>query len=392
MYENAFGTVAIRRDGDVLEVTTFRIEHEYADFRRPHRLEFGDDITADLARRDFTVNAIAWGRRAATTRRRPSLDPFGGLDDLDARVLRAVGEPATRFREDALRMVRAVRLAPTLELHVEPGDAAAIARERAARRAPLRGAVGAELAEAARGAPAVGRAPARGGDWARRRPVARARGPARDPPEQDRRRGPLGPHAADRGRRAGGPPGRPARRALHDIGKPATLADGHFHHHDAAGADLARELLRRLRYPRAAAEVVEHLIRNHMFTVDPDASDAAIRRFILRIGLDRIDALFALRRADDIGSGLPPDDPALLAFRARIDAEIAAEAALDRSALRIDGNDLMRELGLEPGPRLGRMIDELVELVIADPALNEPPTLLLLAQGMLADMQDEGSK
>ena len=140
---------------------------------------------------------------------------------------------------------------------------------------------------------------------------------------------------------------------LHDIGKPATLADGHFHHHDAAGADLARELLRRLRYPRAAAEVVEHLIRNHMFTVDADASDAAIRRFILRIGLDRIDALFALRRADDIGSGLSPDDPALLAFRARIDAEIAAEAALDRSALRIDGNDLMRELGLEPGPRLG---------------------------------------
>ena len=124
----------------------------------------------------------------------------------------------------------------------------------------------------------------------------------------------------------------------------------------------------------------------------PTPSDAAIRRFILRIGLDRIDALFALRRADDIGSGLPPDDPALLAFRARIDAEIAAEAALDRSALRIDGNDLMRELGLEPGPRLGRMIDELVELVIADPALNEPPTLLLLAQGMLADMQDEGSK
>ena len=129
-----------------------------------------------------------------------------------------------------------------------------------------------------------------------------------------------------------------------------------------------------------------------MFTVEPDASDAAIRRFIQRIGRDSIDAQFALRRADDIGSGFPPDDPDLVAFRGRIDAEIAAEAALDRYALKIDGNDLIRELGLAPGPRLGRIIDELVERVIADPALNEPPTLLLLAQGMLADMQDEGTQ
>ena len=128
-----------------------------------------------------------------------------------------------------------------------------------------------------------------------------------------------------------------------------------------------------------------------MFTVDPDATDAAVRRFIKRIGAERIDALFALRRADDIGSGLSPDDPAQLAFRARIDAELAAEAALDRYALEIDGTDLMRELGLEPGPRLGRMLDALVDQVIADPALNERATLLLVAQGMLADMHDETS-
>jgi putative nucleotidyltransferase with HDIG domain len=178
---------------------------------------------------------------------------------------------------------------------------------------------------------------------------------------------------------------------LHDIGKPATLSDGHFHHHDIVGAEQAEALLRRLHYPRVATEEVVDLVRHHMFTVDPDATDAAIRRFIKRIGPDRIDALLALRRADDIGSGRTGDSASLVAFRARIEAELAAEAALDRYALAIDGTDLIRELGLSPGPRLGRVLDELVERVIADPALNEAPTLLLLAQGMLADMQDEGT-
>jgi poly(A) polymerase/tRNA nucleotidyltransferase (CCA-adding enzyme) len=131
---------------------------------------------------------------------------------------------------------------------------------------------------------------------------------------------------------------------------------------------------------------VTHLILHHMFTVDPEASDYAVRRFIKRIGRDRIDALFALRRADDIGSGMTADDPDLVAFRARIDAEIAAEVVLDRHALAIDGGDLMRELGLDPGPRLGRVLETLLDRVIADPGLNDRATLMLLAQGMLADM------
>ena len=178
---------------------------------------------------------------------------------------------------------------------------------------------------------------------------------------------------------------------LHDIGKPATLADGHFHHHDVVGAEQAVELLQRIRFPRATVDTVEILVRHHMFTVDPDASGAAIRRFIKRVGPDNVAALLELRRADDIGSGRTGESPSLVAFKARIDDELAAEAALDRYALKIDGTDLMRELGLEPGPRLGRVLENLVERVIADPALNEAPTLLLLAQGMLADMQDEAA-
>ena len=127
VYENQFGTVAVRTRDDTLdkvEITTFRSDHEYADHRRPHRIEFGDSIELDLARRDFTINAIAWGAEPGGE---PHLvDPFGGREDLAARALRTVGDPTTRFGEDALRMVRAVRLAATLGFEIEPATLAAI--------------------------------------------------------------------------------------------------------------------------------------------------------------------------------------------------------------------------------------------------------------------------
>lgn len=392
VYENAFGTVAIRREHQVVEITTFRHEHEYADFRRPHRLEFGDDIRADLARRDLTVNAVAWGVEAGAEPFEPAIvDPFDGLADIDAGVLRAVGDPNARFREDALRMVRAVRLAATLGFEIEPATLAAI-RGNAALVGHLSGErIAAELAKLlAAPRPSVGlRIAQETGVLAVISPELAAQpGVPQNKVE--------GEDLWDHTLRAvdAAPADRPIVRLaalLHDIGKPATLADGHFHHHDVVGSEQAEALLGRLHAPRATTDEVVDLVRHHMFTVDPDATDAAIRRFIRRIGRDRVDALLALRRADDIGSGRPSDSPSLVAFAARIEAELAAEAALDRYALKIDGTDLMRELGLEPGPRLGRILDELVEQVISDPALNEAPTLLLLAQGMLADMQDESA-
>jgi len=187
------------------------------------------------------------------------------------------------------------------------------------------------------------------------------------------------------------PPTRPVVRLaalMHDIGKPSTLVDGHFHHHDTVGAQLAEDLLRRLRFPRPVIDDVAHLVRQHMFTLDPELGDAGARRFLRRIEPRYLDELFELRRADDIGSGRPGDDPRLRAFRARLEAEIAADAALDRTALAIDGDDLMRELALAPGPRLGRLLDALVERVVDDPALNDPATLLLLARTLADD--DEG--
>ncbi len=400
VYENRFGTVAVRRDEDVFEITTFRTEHDYADFRRPHRVEFGDDMVADLGRRDFTVNAIAWGRAArghdaaGTAEPRNTLvDPFHGLADLAARRLRAVGDPDARFREDALRMIRAVRLAATLGFEIEPATLAAMAAN-AGLVSHLSGErVGAELAKLlAAPMPSVGlRLAFDSGLLAVISPeLAAQRGiPQNKVPGED-----LWDHTLRTVDAV--PADRPVVRLaalLHDIGKPATLAGGRFQQHDIVGAAEANALLRKLRYPRATTEEVTHLIRHHMFTVDPDASEIAVRRFIRRIGRGYLDALFELRRADDIGSGVTPDDPDQAAFRTRVEAELAAEVPLDRNALAVDGGDLMRELGLQPGPRLGGVLEALVDRVIADPVLNDRATLMLLAQGMLADMlpdEDEG--
>ena len=383
VYENAFGTVAVRRGGEIYQITTFRSDHDYADYRRPHRIEFGDTIELDLARRDFTANAIAWGSPSGSE---PALvDPYDGRADVDARVLRAVGDPRKRFEEDALRTVRAVRLAATLEFDIDPATLDAI-RERAELVRFLSGErLAAELGKLL-GAPT----PSRG-----LRLMAGAGILAHVSEELARQPGipqnkVEGEDLWDHTLRAvdAAPPGRPVIRLaalLHDIGKPATFADGHFIGHDVVGAELAGALLDRLREPRAVRERVVHLVRHHMFSYEPAWSDAAVRRFIGKIGIDAIDELFDLRRADNLGSGLGPDAGGLAELRARVAAELAGEAVLDRRNLAIDGRDLMEELGMQQGPMLGRIIDDLLERVIADPSLNDRATLLLLARAELDD-------
>ena len=376
------------------QVTTFRTDHDYADFRRPHRVEFGTDVQLDLARRDFTVNAIAWGAAApAPARESPIgrsatpglLDPFGGVADVEARVLRAVGEPAARFREDALRMVRAVRLAAVLEFTIDPPTFDAIRAN-----APLAGHVSGERVAAelekllAANRPSIGlRLMAESGllevllpELAAQRGIAQNKIPGED----------LFGHTL---RTVDATPAdRPVVRLaalLHDVGKPSTVDDGPFRGHEVVGADIAEAILDRLHYPRAATERVVHLVRSHMFTYEPGWGDAGVRRFIQRTGAGSIDDLFTLRVADNVGSGLEADADDLTGLRARVSAELEASVVLDRSRLAVHGDDLMAELGLPAGPHLGRVLDDLLERVIADPKLNDRATLLLLAESMLAD-------
>lgn len=384
VYENAFGTVAVRT-GDVdvgeVEVTTLRSDHDYADFRRPHHVEFTDSIELDLARRDVTVNAIAWGGGPAE---RPALvDPHGGLADLDARVLRAVGEPRRRFEEDALRMLRVVRFAATLGFSIEAGTLAAI-QACAVNVAHLSGErITMELARmlaapmpsvALRLLADLGLLEHISADLAAQRGVPQNKVPGED----------LWDHTL-RAVDAAEPAPAYLRLAvlLHDIGKPATMADGRFLGHDVVGAELADALLERLRWRRDERERIVHLVRQHMYGYVPDWSDAAVRRFIVKVGPDALPDLFALREADNLGSGRAADAGGLPEFRARVQREIERGVVLDLHGLAIDGDDLQRELGIAPGPRLGAVLDALLDRVIADPDVNRPSTLIAIARSML---------
>ena len=384
VYENQFGTVAVREGDAIHEVTTFRTDHDYADFRRPHRVEFGDDIRLDLARRDFTINAIAWGHEADADAS-ALVDPFDGVADIERRLLRAVGDPGARFGEDALRMVRAVRLAAVLDFSIEPATLAAI-RDNAGLAAHVSGErVSAELEKLLAAArPSTGfRLMAETGLLGVLLPeLAAQRGVPQNKVE--------GEDLFDHTLRSvdDAPADRPVVRLaalLHDLGKPATLDDGPFRGHEVVGAEMAQGLLDRLHTPRAATERVVNLVRQHMFNYDETWGDAGVRRFIQRVGTDAVDDLFELRRADNAGSGVPPDAHGLDDLRDRVQAELAASVVLDRSRLAVRGDDLMAELSIPAGPRLGRILDDLLERVIAEPKLNDRATLLLLAESMLTE-------
>jgi putative nucleotidyltransferase with HDIG domain len=389
VYENRFGTVAVRRRRREYEITTFRSDHDYADFRRPHRVEFGMSLDDDLARRDFTVNAMAWGATPSPEVSPASgpepllVDPFAGQADVAARVLRAVGDPETRFEEDALRMVRAIRLSAALGFAVDPPTLAAIHAK-----APLVAHLSGERIAAELGKLLIAERPSVG-----LRLMADTGLLDHISPELAAQHGVLqnkieGEDLWDHTlRTVDAAPAHPVVRLaalVHDIGKPATQADGHFYGHEAVGEELARRLLDRLNHPRVVTERVTHLVRHHMFNYEQTWSESAIRRFIGKVGPDAIDELFALREADNIGSGVPAGSDGLDELRTRVAAELASGPVLDRYALAIDGNDLIVEFGLKPGPQLGRILDALVERVIEDPALNDTAALLLLARDLVA--------
>jgi len=381
VYENKFGTVAVRTGDPVVgevEITTFRTDHDYADFRRPHRVEFGESVELDLARRDFTVNAMAWGAEPGEPPR--LVDPHGGQADLAARTLRTVGNPTKRFDEDALRMVRAVRLAATLDFAIEPATLAAVG-SKADHVSHLSGErIAMELTEIlAAERPSIGlRLMAATGLLAAISPdLAAQRGVPQNKVEGED----LWDHTL---RAVDGAAREPARirlaALLHDIGKPLTMADGRFLGHETVGAGLADALLERWRWPLDERRRIVSLVRQHMFGYQPTWSDAAVRRFIVKIGQDQLEDLFLLREADHIGSGRERDAGSLNELRARVAAELAAGVALDLHGLAVDGSDLMTELGMAPGPGLGRLLDWLLERVIAEPSVNTREGLLDLAR------------
>ena len=377
------GTVLVVEGDTLVECTTFRREGDYSDARRPDEVWYTLDALEDLARRDLTVNALAFDPVHGVL-----LDPFEGARDLARRRLRAVGDPHDRLREDALRALRVARFAAVLEMEVEPETREALAGvvDRAPRLAIERVRVELEKLLTARH-PSVGLELLReSGLLALWMPelvachgVGQNRHHAYDVYWHSL-------HSCD-----AAPMDKPVVRwaaLLHDIGKPATRAvreDGEatFYSHEIVGAEKAEQLLLRLRCSNDFRTRVVHLVREHMFDYRATWSDAAVRRFVRRVGVEHLADLFDVRMADSIGNGLKvPDVDRLEALSARVEAVLAEAGAIAVEDLAIGGAEVMAVLGIAPERRVGEALEALLEAVIEDPSRNTPEGLRALLEGM----------
>jgi tRNA nucleotidyltransferase (CCA-adding enzyme) len=366
------GTVTVLTDGQPIEVTTLRGEGAYSDGRHPDRVEYLDDIAEDLARRDFTINAMAFEPATGALH-----DPFGGRDDLERGVIRAVGDPAARFAEDGLRVLRAARFAAVLGFEVERATRRALAPA-----APTLARVSVErkrdelLKTLGAPRPSIGLALMEGAG--------------------------LLPHLAPELASLRGRPPRlegPDDAWDHTLARvDATPADGQLRlaallvdctaeeDRESRSAEV-RSLLAGLRLDRKTQTRVAHLASQLGAGYRAPWTDADVRRFLARVGPDHADDLLALERAD-----LAPldDRDAALALvdelGKRVDRARAERPALSTRDLAITGTDLIRELGLPPGPRIGEILSDLLEQVLENPDRNRRDRLLDIARAM-ADKQ-----
>ena len=362
------GTIGVVVEGNVVEITTFRTEGGYTDSRHPSWVEFVEDITGDLARRDLTVNAMAYSPT------RGFADPFGGREDLKNGILRAVGDPGTRFTEDALRILRAVRFSVRYGLRPEAETEAAMLRL-----APLMENLARERVfdELCKLLPTVTAA-----DLLRWAPILCQVMPELAPcvgfdQQNYHHLYDVFTHTAKAVETV---PGElPLRWAalLHDIGKPGCFTldaqgVGHFYGHEKVSAEMASAILRRLKAPTALRQRVVFLIEKHMAPLEPDKK--YLRRRLSRWGMDAVQQLLALQRADRIATGTDVDDPRFARIEVIL-AQIEAEnACLTLKDLAIGGRELMA-LGYS-GPAIGQTLNRLLELVIDEQVENEKDALL----------------
>jgi tRNA nucleotidyltransferase (CCA-adding enzyme) len=374
------GTVSVIFDGEAYEVTTFRSDGDYSDGRRPDGVRFVKTIEEDLARRDFTINAIAFDPVTGDM-----VDPFGGQGDITARVLRCVGNPLERFSEDGLRCLRAVRFAATLGFALDPATKAAIPecldvfRQVAAERvtaewlkaimAPVPSVAFRLMAEtgllevtAPEFVPSFGCGQNRYHAfdvWTHVLSVLDATTP--DPVVR-------------------------LAALFHDVDKPTCKGthpkhgDVTFYNHEDVGAETTDAIMRRMKFSTETRERVVHLVRHHLVMYERGWSAASIRRWVRKIGRDNVDQLMALARADIAGKGPAqvPLDATLLDHLAERLATLQVNQPIvqNTAELAISGRDVMQEWGIGPGPQIGAALRELLELVTDRPELNEREALL----------------
>lgn len=387
---SAFGTVTVIEAGLPVEVTTFRREGVYRDRRHPSKVVFTGSLEEDLTRRDFTCNALALSPTGRL------VDPLGGRKDLAAGLVRAVGSPEERFREDALRVLRAARLAAELEFDIEGATEEAVKRA-----APGLRRIAAERIRQEVELMLLSARPARALELCRRLGILEQFWPELTEgfqlPQNRFHAYPVWEHLLLTV--AGVPPVLHLRLAalLHDVAKPRTLSvdaagERHFYGHEVVGADMTREMLSRLRFPNELVERVAHLVRHHMeLHAYEGMTDAGIRRMLSRVGKENIGDLIRLRVADRAASGRRQG--ALAAgtwwILRRVKAILEEDAVLKVTDLAVDGHDLMARTGVRPGPIVGWLLAQLLEEVLADPRRNRREYLLDRAEELVRQAPEE---
>ncbi|MCR5731937.1 MAG: HD domain-containing protein [Sphaerochaetaceae bacterium] len=374
------GTVTVRFKGESYEITTFRADGEYSDGRHPDCVKFVRNIESDLERRDFTINAFACSVESGEI-----LDLHGGKQDLAAGLIRAIGEPKKRFDEDALRMMRACRFASRLDFEIEEETFKAIVKDSSNITKVSAERIREELFKIL-----SSDHPAKGLELMRKTGLMKYILPelleGYGMAQKGMHKYDVYYHIINTVQAAADTHAPfPVRLAslLHDIGKPRSrkIKDGEvtFYSHEVISEKLAIDILNRLKCSNEEIALTCLLVRNHMFNYQSEWTDSAVRRFIMRVGIENMDNLFCLRVSDRLAIDGKVDEENLSELKERIDAEIARGSALTIKDLKVNGRDLIN-LGIKPGPEMGNILSTLLERVIEEPKLNERETLLELVK------------
>jgi len=383
------GTVTVLTGSEKVEVTTFRSDGTYSDARHPDSVAYAKTILEDLSRRDFTINGIAYNPMTSDL-----IDPFGGRKDIDKGLIRTIGNPLDRFYEDGLRPFRACRLASELGFDIEQNTFEAISSclDQAAKVSVER--IRDEFIRIIQSAK-----PSIGIELLRTSGLLELFLPELITGFGIRQnvyhRYDVYYHNLYSCDAADAKDYRIRLAALfHDIGKyhARKEIEGHqhgsksvFYNHEIIGAGVTKRAMRRLKFSNQDIKTVTHLIRNHMFHYTNLWTDGAVRRFMRKVGLENLEALFELRRADRIGNGLKQGNSrAVQTLKQRIGRILEAENAITVKDLAVNGHDVMNEFDLKPGPIIGKILQHLLEEILDDPDKNERDILLRIASDFLA--------
>ncbi|HOR02359.1 MAG TPA: HD domain-containing protein [Candidatus Woesebacteria bacterium] len=374
-YNNKFGTFSVvGKNGEVFEITTFRTDVGYSDGRHPDRVKWGKSLAEDVARRDFTINAIAISLKPTIK----IIDLFGGRKDLENKLVKTVGDPDQRFAEDGLRLMRAVRIASQLGFEIEEKTLKSIQKN-----AKLINNISGERVRDELFKLLLSPTPSVGIELLRQSGLLKEIMPELlDGVEMAQK----GHHINDvwthnlktlDNCQSKNPITRLAA-LLHDVGKPKSMkGKGEartFHNHEIYGSRLAVKLGKRLKLSNKELDQLFRLVRWHMFTVQETQTDKAVRRFIRNVTPEYIDEMIDLRRADRLGSGSRETSWRWELFKKRI-VEVQKQPFSVRD-LKVNGKDVMEILTINPGPKVGEILNRIFKEVEEDPSLNNREILL----------------